>query len=212
MTRDLYELLGVQRDATADEIHAAFRKLSKLHHPDKGGDPEEFRLMKLADEVLTDPERRARYDTTGDTGDNGSPDQIKADALATLAQVLGMAIEAPVPMFGGEPDIVKTMRDILLAKKLEIVSDKSRFGSKVVKLQKIKNKITVKSGENHLAAVLQSQIEHLNNNITQAERAIEIAKVALKDLERYMFEVDKAPPLLMQPGQFGSFVNLGNFE
>lgn len=212
MTRDLYELLGVPRDATADEIHAAFRKLSKLHHPDKGGDPEEFRLMKLADEVLTDPERRARYDTTGDTGDNGSPDQIKADALATLAQVLGMAIEAPVPMIGVEPDIVKTMRDILLAKKLEIVSDKSRFGSKVVKLQKIKNKITVKSGENHLAAVLQSQIEHLNNNIIQAERAIKIAKVALEDLERYMFEVDKAPPLLMQPGRFGGFVNLGNFE
>lgn len=196
MTRDLYELLGVQRDATAEEIHAAFRALSKLHHPDIGGDPEEFKAMKLADEVLTDPERRAKYDTTGDTGNDGGPERLKADALATLASVLGIAIEMQNPVFGNQ-NLINDMRQILETKKLEVVADKSRFKSTVDKLQKIKDRITVKSGENHLAAVLESQIGKHNFNIGQADRAIEVATVALADLERYVFELDQTPPPLV---------------
>ncbi len=69
---DYYEVLGVARDAGADEIKKAFRKLALLYHPDKnGGDAaatERFKEVKLAYDVLSDPDKRARYDRFGAAG------------------------------------------------------------------------------------------------------------------------------------------------
>ncbi|MCL6439078.1 MAG: J domain-containing protein [Rubrobacteraceae bacterium] len=57
-----YEVLGVSRNASQEEIHEAYRRLAKERHPDRGGSPEEFSLLQEAHEVLSDPERRRRHD------------------------------------------------------------------------------------------------------------------------------------------------------
>lgn len=57
-----YELLGVARTATDDELKSAWRAAAREHHPDLGGDAEEFRRRRDAFEYLSDPERRASYD------------------------------------------------------------------------------------------------------------------------------------------------------
>jgi len=71
--RDYYEVLGVGKDASADEIKKAFRRQAVLHHPDKeGGDETKFKELNEAYEVLKDGEKRKRYDQFGHAGVGGA--------------------------------------------------------------------------------------------------------------------------------------------
>jgi curved DNA-binding protein len=66
--RDFYEVLGVPRTATQDEIQRAYRKLARKHHPDVSKDPDsedKFKHVSEAYDVLSDPETRKRYDAFG---------------------------------------------------------------------------------------------------------------------------------------------------
>ena len=70
MAKDLYEVLGVSRDATDDEIKKAFRRQARKLHPDVNKSPnaeEEFKELNEAYDVLSDPNKRAYYDRTGST-------------------------------------------------------------------------------------------------------------------------------------------------
>lgn len=59
-----YDTLGISTDASPEEIQQAFRQLSKLHHPDTGGDEERFKQLSEAYAVLKDHHKRATYDKT----------------------------------------------------------------------------------------------------------------------------------------------------
>ena len=66
--RDFYEILGVPRTATQDEIQRAYRKLAREHHPDVNKDPgaeDRFKEISEAYDVLSDPQTRRRYDAFG---------------------------------------------------------------------------------------------------------------------------------------------------
>lgn len=72
--RDYYEILGVSKSATADEVKRAYRKLAMEHHPDKhGGDDAKFKEIGEAYEVLKDSQKRAAYDQFGHAGAQGNP-------------------------------------------------------------------------------------------------------------------------------------------
>lgn len=68
MTDDLYAVLGVASNAAPEDIKKAYRRRARECHPDTGGDEEEFKRVTHAHQVLSDPERRARYDRFGDDG------------------------------------------------------------------------------------------------------------------------------------------------
>jgi molecular chaperone DnaJ len=64
--RDLYDVLGVERDADDETIKRAYRRKARELHPDTGGDEEEFKELTTAYEVLKNPQARANYDRFGD--------------------------------------------------------------------------------------------------------------------------------------------------
>jgi len=67
-TTELYTALGVTKDAEQKEMRRAYLKLSKEHHPDKGGDGQKFKEINAAYNLLKDPEKRAAYDKYGIDG------------------------------------------------------------------------------------------------------------------------------------------------
>lgn len=72
---DYYSVLGLKKDASADEIKKAYRKLARKHHPDLNPDDKEshqkFQQINEAKEVLSDPEKRKKYDTYGENWQHG---------------------------------------------------------------------------------------------------------------------------------------------
>src|SRR5205823_2288934 len=75
MPQDLYDVLGVSRSASADEITKAYRKLARQYHPDRNpGDKQaeaKFKEVYAAYEVLSDKQKRAQYDQFGHAGGPG---------------------------------------------------------------------------------------------------------------------------------------------
>src|SRR5207248_11802893 len=94
--RDYYEVLGIQREATVDDIKKAFRRLAVKYHPDKNPNDstseERFKEAAEAYEVLSDQEKRARYDRYGHAATNAAAGRFGpshppdfTDTLADLA-------------------------------------------------------------------------------------------------------------------------------
>lgn len=76
--KDLYEILGLKREASQEEIKRAYRKLAHQYHPDKAkGDrtkaEERFKEINEAYQILSDPQKKAQYDQYGRVGGQGSP-------------------------------------------------------------------------------------------------------------------------------------------
>lgn len=119
-TPDLYAVMGLSRGASADEIKRAYRKESLLRHPDRGGTKEAFQELQRANEVLSDPAKRAHYDATGEVPGEG-PGAGSGGGGPDLSEVLGSIFGGmggggggiPFPFFnmgGGPPPGVKMAR------------------------------------------------------------------------------------------------------
>jgi curved DNA-binding protein len=94
---DYYEVLGVDRTATSDEIKRAYRKLARTHHPDINKDPSaeaRFKEIGLANEVLSDPGLRARYDAFG-ADFRHVPDDVDPEEWANAQRMRDRAGQAP---------------------------------------------------------------------------------------------------------------------
>lgn len=119
---DYYEILGVAREATPEEIKSAYRKLARQFHPDVNpGDPEaeeKFKLINEAYQVLSDPESRALYDRFGHAGSSYTPTTDPFDVAENLFQMFFGGTVSSTPrgaVDGGDRrvDLILTLEEVL---------------------------------------------------------------------------------------------------
>lgn len=111
MAEDPYVVLGVARDATPEDIKAAYRKLARAHHPDlnpgKPAAEARFKQVSAAHEILSDPEKRARFDR-GEI-DGAGQEQAPAGGYRRQAEEAAGARYGPTPPEGMFEDVLAEM-------------------------------------------------------------------------------------------------------
>lgn len=124
---DLYDVLGVPRGAGDDEIKKAYRRKAREAHPDAGGDEERFKRVQHAYTILSDAERKARYDRFGDDGTSASRGQGGPGGGAAGFGGLGDVFEAFFGQGGGgfggaaRSRSDRSGRDVLVPFELDLV-------------------------------------------------------------------------------------------
>ncbi len=178
---NLYEILGVSKEATASAIKAAFRQKAKILHPDAGGDPEEFRRLKRAFDVLSDANRREQYDV--DSSDIEDEIRMHAILCDVFLKVL-LHIEDPQ-----QQDIIALMRSS--------INDHIKICTEGVNaLNILLSRIDIASGQIHtkgaeniltqLIAERRSEIQHKLETVGTEQR---LYTQALHFLDEYSYDV-----------------------
>jgi molecular chaperone DnaJ len=135
MTKNYYDILGVQKGATKDDIKKAFYKLASKYHPDKkGGDESKFKEVNEAYQVLSDEKKRKEYDTYGQTFNGQGPQGgfggfggFDASDFANMQFDFGDLGDMFGDIFGGGAARAKRGRDISI--ELDIPFIESVFGT-----------------------------------------------------------------------------------
>jgi curved DNA-binding protein CbpA len=173
---DPYTVLDVPKDADQETIRRAHRRKAKRCHKDAGGNDDQMRAVNEAWMVLRDPERRQRYDQTGQTDEKDT----------TMQRFVGLflqAVEAVLDQPGVDP--INLLRQKLANMRHQVESHQKELAKKAAAHRRIKRR-----GQNLLQQVME-------NHATGLERQAEAAKNELEDiakmkelLEGYQFEAE----------------------
>lgn len=188
---DPYETLGVARKATKKQITKAFRRRAMETHPDRRGDPAEFRQVHQAYRILSDEARRKKYDQTG-TIDEEAPDNSLAHALELLLQIFNTVAEGLIGQ-GRDPrreDLVAYMQNFI--RRVFMEADKARDMIRRHKAfcAEAAKRFEVKEGRNYLAEGLLFQVGAADKRLEGIDLDCKQHQAALDILKDYSFRVD----------------------
>ena len=198
---NLYDSLGVPKDASADAIRAAYRKKAQAHHPDKGGDVAKFQAIQTAYDVLSDEKRRSRYDATGETDQGQS---VEGQARMYVASLLNAVMQGQADV--RTTDILAVMRNQLAIDRSRVEAEKVRLGGFVSRRQEAMKRVT----QGVLSDMLDAEIKRLEGMVSQCNAQHGVFDAAEKLLEGQTYRSDpKAPPvgdhMFVNPGMYVSF-------
>ena len=176
-----YTELDVPIDASLETIKQRYRTLAQMHHPDKGGDEELFKLIKLAYEILSDPVRRKQYDITGETTTTNAKDE----AIANIVQILLHV----VPSFNVDKDDLIQIAEIETRTMLDLIyKDISVTERYIANLEKVSSKLRIKtSGENILNTFIVHQIQQRKQELENFKRRVQVCELMLEILKDYEY-------------------------
>ncbi len=184
-----YRILGVKRQATAEEIRRAYRRLSLEFHPDrKPGDraaEARYKEIQNAYEVLGDPERRRHFDETGEVGRRAA----FSDAFINVMQVIAWAVENGLK-FGWqnkinlpECDFLELIRVPLLSARKDCQENLRLIDACEATLKKASTRITI-DGENVFDEVIALHLHLIKRDRAAVQTKLERVDGALEYLSK----------------------------
>lgn len=187
--RDLYQVLGVEHGATAPDIQKAYRQRAKTSHPDSGGSVEAFSELGVAYAILSDPERRTRYDRTGEA-DPPRPDNRDGSAVEIIAQKLGLILHADQDVTS--MDVAALLEQTIRADIEERTTTIAGLKRGIERAAKLRHRVKRKGNgkANALAGVLDWHEVSIKMQIKAHERAVGSMERALEILTDYSFAED----------------------
>lgn len=194
MPTDPYEILGLDKDATPDQINAAYKAAAKKAHPDSGGNSEDFTRVKQASMVLLDPRKRKQFDDTGHQADEA--DNTEATIMEAIASFLIGAINSLEE--GHAPNIEQV--DLIgaaknnFSEKIKVCQQNMKSVNKQIKkLERALTRLKTKRPNDIIRQMISRHIVLLQNLIPVNERDIDINNRILAVLADYEFEHSSQP-------------------
>jgi curved DNA-binding protein CbpA len=178
----LYEELGVDKNASPDEIKKAYRSKASQCHPDKGGSHEEFVAVQKAYEVLSDPESRQRYDSTGQSEKSQVPNPYEL-ILQIFAQVAESQDETKV-------DLVKEVKNHLKQQKVGIRKRIRELRRNGRKWRNVGKRIKV-AGFNPVANMARKNRETIIQEYIHLRVARRLVASSIELMKDWSYEFDK---------------------
>jgi curved DNA-binding protein CbpA len=186
---NLYEVLGIKKDATINEIKAAHRSKIKKAHPDNQGDREEFEKVQHAYTVLKDPKKRNHYD---EHGEEKEPEEDYS--LALIAEIFNRLLMQDVPF---DYDYLQGIKESLQNTVGEAVKQRIKCSIQYRKYERLQKKFRRKAGRkgsNFFREALKVRIREAKLKMQRADEVILQTKRAQQILDEYEFDRGETLP------------------
>lgn len=182
---NLYIILNVDTKATTEEIRIAWKELSKVHHPDKGGSAEKMAEINLAYETLSNKNKRERYDRTGNL--NVTPFSVQFQEL--MNSLLDSLIDQIEP---SKLNVVDEFIHQVKHQREGAIKQKRVYEKRVEKTNAILTRLS-KNGDGSLEFVLNAQLHNCYMVLGNLEDKIDFLDKAQEVLEKYGYNIDEQP-------------------
>lgn len=192
-----YTILGLNKDASKEEIKEAYKKLAKLHHPDKGGNEEMFKLIKSAYELLINEESINHFDETGEVLKNDFTQRfnnfIEKVVVPSIHQILNV----------GTVDVIKHIGNAVKQVSTELQIAYKGIEENKTKLSEVLSRLQSKSVSDQLLT------ESLENVLQKDEYRLKSIQSDLKFLDKCL-EIIKGYGYKVDSVQKINFINESN--
>lgn len=203
MVKEYYAILGLDENATPEEIKKAYKKRAAKHHPDKeGGNSELMQKVNKAYACLSDPGKKAKYDETG----TDDPNEL---TLHQQAANIFMTEIANLLTSYYKGNFIKKAKQEISSKLLKIHEQKQKIESNKAFLEFKLSRIKCNKGEDLIKSILDRNLLALSVNLKLLSEAVEYTTLARDMCDNYE-SLDKDPEMnlfgLCTPPNFNTVV------
>lgn len=176
---DLYQTLGVRKDASPEEIRREYRKAARRTHPDRGGKVEDFQAVEFAWRILGDQQKRLRYDSLGETVE--TPDPLTVARQELVALILSKA-ETGLDVWEEVLMHIRGVQGQLSARRLQTQAS-------IGKLERQRKRFKYKgSGDDRVDGAFEFALAGKKEMLKQLDAADEQGRIMLELLGEYDYE------------------------
>ena len=186
--KTLYDDLAVEKDATPEQIKKAYRQKAKQTHPDNGGKCDDFRAIAKAYNVLSDEEKRKRYDQGEDPDNINQSNTHEQQVMSTVFNIFNQVVDQNIDF--DHNNLFEIVRQNLQINQQNFKNEKDRNQNNIDKYNKILKRIKKKHESMLFIQLLDDKIRGCNATIIQLEHQIKICEDALKLIEECEYKTD----------------------